>query len=258
MNGSSATGQRTGKRVAVITGASGGIGGALSQEFLRLGYNVAACDIRRPSGAHGTPGLRFFRADVGKRSEVQAAVKDMAAAWGRIDVLVNNAGIRTLMPVEEYDEAEFAEMWNTNFMGTLHMTLAALPYLKKTRGRIINMASVSGFGNILRGSTFYAVSKAAIMVFTRRLAYEVGDYGIRVNAIAPGVVKSRMSLMGKTGNEAKKLEQFYKSRTMLHSIGYPSDVAKIAAFLASDSSDYMTGQVIVADGGNYDYLSHAV
>lgn len=249
---------KAGERVVVITGASGGIGSALSQEFLTLGYRVAMCDKDSSSSYVQSSKSRFFRMDVRKRSDVRAAIKKITHLWKRIDVLVNNAGIRTLMPVEDYDETEFKTMWDTNFMGTLHVTLAALPFLKKSKGRIINMASVSGFGNVLTGSTFYAVSKAAIMVFTRRLALEVGEYGVRVNAIAPGVVKSNMSMMGKTGEEAEKLEKFYKSRTMLHSIGYPSDIAKIAAFLASDSSNYMTGQVVVADGGNYDYLSHAI
>ena len=196
--------------------------------------------------------------DVRVRPRVEAVVSDIADRWGRIDVLVNNAGIRTLMPISDFDEERFSEMWGTNFMGTLYMTLAALPFLKETKGRVINMASVSGFANTLSGSTFYAISKAAIMLLTRRLAFEVGDYGIRVNAIAPGVVKSNMSMQGKTGKAAAELEKFYRSRTMLHTVGRPQDVAKIAAFLASDSADYITGQVIVADGGNYDYLSHAV
>ena len=257
MSEASAVRPRTRGKVAVITGASGGIGSALSQEFLALGYKVAMCDRNSPPSRMQSSRSRFFRMDVRERSDVKAAIDEVARMWGRIDVLVNNAGIRTMMPIEDYDEAKFTTMWNTNFMGTLHVTLAALPFLKRTKGRVINMSSVSGFGNILAGSTFYAISKAAIMVFTRRLALEVGEYGIRVNAIAPGVVKSNMSMMGKTGKEAEKLEQFYRSRTMLHSIGYPGDIAKIAAFLASDASDYMTGQVIVADGGNYDYLSHA-
>lgn len=244
-------------KVAVVTGASGGIGRALKQEFLRLGYTVAMCDKKRTASSAQSKS-RFFEMDVRDKFGVEGTIRSIGRTLGRIDVLVNNAGIRTLMPIQEYDETRFLEMWNTNFMGTLYVTLAALPFLKKTKGRIINMASVSGFGNTLSGSTFYAISKAAIMIFTRRLAFEVGNYGIRVNAIAPGVVKSKMSMLGKTGEEAEKLERFYKSRTILHTIGHPRDIAKVAAFLASDSATYMTGQVIVVDGGNYDYLSHGV
>lgn len=245
------------RRVAVVTGASGGIGSALTREFLDLGYSVARCDRKPAPGHHGVRS-RFYSVDVRDRARVEAVIREVADRWGRVDVLVNNAGVRTLMPIPAFDEERFSEMWETNFMGTLHMTLAALPFLRETKGRIINMASVSGFANTLSGSTFYAISKAAIMILTRRLAFEVGDYGIRVNAIAPGVVKSNMSMQGKTGKEAAELEEFYRSRTMLHTVGRPRDVAKIAAFLASDSADYITGQVIVADGGNYDYLGHGV
>ena len=176
--------------------------------------------------------------------------------FGRIDVLVNNAGVRSPpMSTEEYDEGKFLEMWNTNFMGTLYMTLAALPHLKQTKGSIINISSASGFANSIVGSTFYAISKAAVIVFTKRLAIEVGKYGIRANAVAPGPIKTAMSMKGKIGEEAEKLQKLYESQSMLGILGQPEHVAGVITFLASKSADYITGQVIVPDGGKWDYLS---
>ncbi|HLI46896.1 MAG TPA: SDR family oxidoreductase [Geobacterales bacterium] len=250
--------KRTRKKVVIITGAAGGIGKAISQKFLELGYLVAMCDKRNLEYNNRDENSLFFKIDITNFADVKSMVKKIIEKWKRIDVVINNAGVRYIIPTEEYDEEKFLEMWKINFMGTLYVTLATLPYLKITKGNIINIASTSGFGNTLPGATFYAVTKAAIMVLTKRLAFEFGKYGIRVNAIAPGVIRSPMSMQGKIGEEAKKLEEFYKSRTVLGRIGEPEDIAEIVAFLASDKASYITGHILVADGGNFDYLSHSI
>jgi 3-oxoacyl-[acyl-carrier protein] reductase len=242
-------------KVVVVTGASRGIGEAVTREFLKLGARVARCSRSGKLNFPEADNSKFFEVDVSKKVEVVSAITKIMSTFGRIDVLVNNAGIRSPpMSTEEYDEGKFLEMWNTNFMGTLYMTLAALPHLKKTKGCIINMSSASGFANSVVGSTFYAVTKAAINVFTKRLAIEVGNYGIRVNAVAPGAIKTAMSMRGKTGEELRKLQELQASLTMLRMVGEPEHVAGVVTFLASKSADYITGQVIIVDGGKYDYL----
>lgn len=248
-------------KVVLITGALGGIGSATAEEFATHGARVIMNDKKEsPSALIEKYPLRvkFVKADVSRRPEVNSMVNQAAEFFGRLDILVNNAGVRYQMPAEEYDEDRFVEMWNINFMGAVYATLAALPHLKKTRGKVINISSAAAIGNDLPGSTYYAVTKAAVIIFTKRLAFELGNSGVRVNAIAPGVVKTEMSMMGKIGEEAIKLEEDYRSRTYLRMLGEPQHIAKIACFLASDSSGYMSGQVIVPDGGGRNYLTHGL
>lgn len=250
----------TGK-VVLITGALGGIGAAIAEEFATHGARIVLNDKKEGTLALAEKyprSLKFLKADISRRAEVNSMVDQAAEFFGRLDVLVNNAGVRHLMSAEEYDEQRFTEMWNINFMGVVYATLAALPHLKKSRGKVINIASAAAIGNDLPGSTYYAVTKAAVIIFTKRLAFELGRSGVRVNAIAPGVVKTQMSMMGKIGEEARKLEEDYRSKTYLGMLGEPQHIAKIAAFLASDSSGYMSGQVIVPDGGGRNYLTHGL
>lgn len=245
-------------KVVLITGAATGIGEAISREFLKHGSRLVRVSHRTPliPLADRTREVQS-RADVSKRKEVSRMIKQAVSAFGGIDVLVNNAGLMSRFAIEDYDEAKFLEMWNINFMGTLYTTLEALPHIKESKGRIINISSASGMGNTLAQSTYYAVTKAAVTAFSRRLAFEVGKYGVRVNVVAPGPVKSRITLGGMTEEDARRKRERLKRKTMLHMLGEPSHIAKVVSFLASDAADYMTGQVIVVDGGNFDYLTRS-
>ena len=145
------------------------------------------------------------------------------------------------------------EMWRTNVMGAVHCCKEAIKYMiKKRSGKIINIASIAGIGTALSGTTAYAITKSAIILLTKRLAFELGPYGITVNAIAPGMILTDMSMVNPSRIEAAK------KRSILNKVGNPKDIAKLALFLASEDSNYITGQIIVADGGRIDYLTHSL
>ncbi|ARM74818.1 glucose 1-dehydrogenase [Acidianus manzaensis] len=249
-------------KVVLVTGSSKGIGREIARYFHKYGAKVA---INYSSSEREAIKLKeelkdrveIFKADVSKRQEVHNMVKEIEEKLGKIDILVNNAGIWYLMPFEEYDEEKFNKMWEINFKGMIYTTLEVLPHMKeKGKGVIINMASNAGIGTSAPTNTFYAITKSAVIMLTKRLAFELGKYNIRVNAIAPGWIETDMTIGGKSENEIKELEEWFKTRTSLSMVGKPEYIAKAALFLAV--ADYMTGQVVVIDGGRTDNLTHSV
>jgi len=203
-------------------------------------------------------GVLAIRCDVSRRDEVRKAVEFVRDRLGDANVLVNNAGIMHLMPFEEYNEELFNRMIDVNVKGIIYTTLEFLPQLKRTKGVIINIASNAGIGTALEGTTYYAITKAAVIILTKRMAFELGKYGIRVNAIAPGWVETDMTTANRSPEEVEKVKALVRSRTMLNMTGVPEDIANVALFLASEDARYITGQTIVADGGRIDYLTHGV
>ncbi len=253
------------RKVVLVTGASRGIGRAIAKEFADEGARVAAnyhmnearaSDLKKSYGER----IELFRADVRQKDEVSSMVESVISRSGRLDILVNNAGKGGVMPIDEYNEEAFASMWETNYLGTLYSTIAALPYLKKSKGCIINIASNAGIGtDTPTGAvSLYAVTKAAVIMLTKRSAFEFGKFGIRVNAIAPGWIETDMTIGGKKQNDIQRVEDEIRARTYLGMVGEPKHISKIATFLASDGAAFITGQIIVADGGRKDNLTHSV
>ncbi|MCL7394019.1 MAG: 3-oxoacyl-ACP reductase FabG [Thaumarchaeota archaeon] len=250
-------------KVAVITGSSRGIGRAIALEFAREGAKVCINYIKSEDRARqvvdeinslGGEAL-MIRADVSKLDDVRHLVKGVIDRFGRIDILVNNAAIMLRGDFLETEDDEFYrildKMWEVNVKGVVYCCKEVAKHMVRNRyGKIINIASNAGIGTAFPGTTPYAMTKAAIIILTRRLAFELGPYGINVNAIAPGMVLTDMA--------TPEGVELAKKRSILGRVGNPEDIARLAVFLASDESSYITGQVIVADGGRIDYLTHSL
>jgi len=250
-------------KVALVTGASRGIGAAIARELRRRGARVAinynssreaAERLRRELG----DGAEVFKADVSNRQEVRRMVEDVVGTFGGLDVVVNNAGIMELMPFEQLDEARLDRMWAVNVKGPIYVTLEALPHLKKSRGVVVNVASIAGIGTALANTTYYAITKAALIALTRRLALDLAPYGIRVNAVAPSWIETDLTTRGRTREEVERAKSDIIGKTALRALAAPEDIARAVAFLASDDARLVTGQVLVVDGGRLDYLTHGV
>jgi 3-oxoacyl-[acyl-carrier protein] reductase len=247
-------------KVVMVTGGTRGIGRAIAEAFLREGAKVAITYARSDEKARELEkmGVLAIRCDVSRRDEVRKAVEFVRDRLGDANVLVNNAGIMHLMPFEEYNEELFNRMIDVNVKGIIYTTLEFLPQLKRTKGVIINIASNAGIGTAFEGTTYYAITKAAVIILTKRMAFELGKYGIRVNAIAPGWVETDMTTANRSPEEVEKVKALVRSRTMLNMTGVPEDIANVALFLASEDARYITGQTLVVDGGRIDYLTHGV
>ena len=228
-------------KVAIVTGGVHGIGRAIANAFHEAGAHVLVADIELDSA----PGLRFVRADAGSAEDIQAVIAAVAGFNGRIDVLCNNAA--WLGPGHASLEATYEEWercFQVSLMGTQRYTAAVLPYMQRQgRGSIINIASVQGLVGA-RNSAAYTSIKHAIVGFTRSVAYDYGLHNIRVNAICPGAITTRIS--PKPGDE---LHRRQISKTFLGRTGQPHEVAAAALFLASEAASYITGAAIPVDGG---------
>ena len=244
------------QRVLVTAGASG-IGREIARSFIAAGASVFVCDIDEKALAHleqEMPGVRTATCDMGKRSDIERMMRDGIAALGGLDVLVNNAGIAgPTAPVESYDPAEWDKVVTVNLTGTFDATRLAIPHLRRSAaGVIINMSSVAGrFGYANRSA--YSATKWAIIGFTKTLAIELGETGIRANAILPGAVagpRIEKVFEGRAQARAQSLEQVRAAAMATQSIKRPvdpRDIAALAVFLASDSAKSISGQVLPID-----------
>ncbi len=243
----------TGQRVAMITGASRGIGHAIAGALAEAGYDLAICGTREETiqaaaGRLGRHGVAVFASvvDVSHQAAVQSFVKETVTRFGRLDVLVNNAGITR----DNLSMRMKAEDWDaviaTNLNSVFYACQAVLrPMMKGRFGRIINISSVvAAMGN--PGQLNYCASKGGIDAMTRSLAREVGSRGITVNAVAPGFIATDMTAELDEEARARMMAQVPLGR-----LGRAEDVAALVAFLASDEAGYITGQVLHVNGGMY-------
>jgi 3-oxoacyl-[acyl-carrier protein] reductase len=239
-------------KVAVITGSARGIGRAIAEEYASNGAKVVISDIMQDKAEETANDIRAkyhvdtlaIKADVSKYEDVEILVNQTIEKFGKIDIIVNNAGITRDNLIMRMSEQEWDLVIDINLKGVFNCTKAvSRPMMKQRYGKIINITSVVGeMGN--PGQINYSASKAGVIGMTKTTAKELGSRGIRVNAIAPGFIVSEMT--DKMTDQAK--ESLMKLIPM-GELGKPADVAKAAVFLASDMADYITGQVINVCGG---------
>jgi NAD(P)-dependent dehydrogenase (short-subunit alcohol dehydrogenase family) len=239
------------KRLAIVTGAARGIGLATAEKFLTEGWRVALLDIDAETLAATYERLALTRntmaveCDVTEPEQVTAAVDAIVERFGRIDALVNNAGIADFRPILETDFAVWSRILAVNLSGPFLCTQACAPVmLKAGSGSVVNIVSISG----LRASTLraaYGTSKAGLIQLTKQQAAELGNHGIRVNAVAPGPVDTAMAKKV----HGPEIRADYHQAIPLNRYGLEEEIAEVIYFLASDKASYVNGQIVAVDGG---------
>jgi NAD(P)-dependent dehydrogenase (short-subunit alcohol dehydrogenase family) len=241
-------------QVAVITGGARGIGRACAEELSRSGAAVVILDRLLPEGRetvqaiHKTGGrATALGADLSKMPEIPRAVTEAAAAFGQIDILINNAGLYSEVPTLELTEDQWDRVMAVNLKAMVFMTQAVLPWMaRQGRGAIVNVSSLAArIGGIVTGLD-YTASKAGVVGVTRALARQCGPQGIRVNAVAPGPIATEM-----TRHWSEETRESFTSRIPLGRLGTPEDVARVVVFLAGPGAGYLTGVTIDVNGGFY-------
>ena len=235
------------KKLAIVTGAARGIGLATALMFNENGYKVAIVDndkIEIDNLPLKNKDMNTFCFDISNDYELEKMYNQILVWHNRIDVLVNNAGVADFGNIEETNFKRWNEVMKTNLNGVFLCSQKAIAHLKKTKGNIINIASISG----LRASTLrvaYGTSKAAVIQLTKQQAAELGEFGIRVNCIAPGPVKTKLAMAVHT----QDIIEAYHDSIPLNRYGTEKEIANGIYFLASEKASYITGQVLSVDGG---------
>ena len=245
---------RVPEKVALVTGASRGIGRAIALGLAEAGADVVICSRRLPDLEKVADEIKSLgrkslavSAHIGRMEEITKLVERAKEEFGRIDILVNNAGTGPSMPLMDVQEGFWDAIMNLNLKGLIFLSQAVARIMKEHGGgRIINIASVDAFKPELNGGV-YAISKAGVTMATKVMAREWAQHNIRVNAIAPGNVHTRL------GNSRWVVAPEYKEemikRTPMARVAEPEEIAGIAIYLASDASSYVTGETVVVDGG---------
>lgn len=242
---------QTDTRVALITGAAGGIGRAVAARLARAGMHVVITDLSMDAAQavattirdHGSAATAMML-DVGNASAIADFFRQFDDTLGRCDVIVNNAGIASLIPFEEIPIDVWERTFDVNLTGPLALTQHAAKRMKKRGwGRIVNIASTSGI-RAGTGRAGYGTSKAALIGLTRQMAIELAGYGITANAVAPGPIETALA-----GNHSTAAREAYLRQIPMKRYGMPDDVAAAVAFFVSDDAGYITGQTLAVDGG---------
>lgn len=230
-------------KVALVTGGSNGIGAAIVARLAGEGARVLIADRAAP--AVTSDAIRYIATDAAKSADVSAAVAAAMEHWGRLDILINNAGVGSFGATPDIDDETWDQVFAVNIRAIFQFCRAAIPVMRDGGGVIVNIASISGlFGDYGMGA--YNASKGAVLNYTRSLALECAALGIRVNALCPGLVDTAMSAAGQVREEDRA---DWQSRIPLGRPAQPAEIAAVAAFLASDDASYMTGSIVAADGG---------
>ncbi|MHC1551210.1 SDR family NAD(P)-dependent oxidoreductase [Phyllobacterium sp. K27] len=243
--------------VAVVTGASRGIGRAISVGLAEFGFDVAILDlpsqramVEETAAAVRATGRKAYihEVDVTSKPGIEATIAKILAEAGGIDVLVNNAGILKPSTLEDLSEKDWDAHFDVNAKGVLLMCQAVLPHMRgKRSGRIINIASIAGRQGVATQG-HYAATKSTVITLTRVLAQEVGMDGITVNAICPGII---LTEMGKNNLGSEEAIRHWETIASLKRLGYPEDIIGPVRFFASNQSDFVTGQALNVCGGIY-------
>ena len=246
-------------QVALVTGGGRGIGRAIARRLARKGASVcvnylthfeAAEAVAAEIVADGGQAIAVA-ADVADDAAVEGLVDRVAAAFGPVTILVNNAGLTHQRTLDTYDPEKLERMRHVNADGVIHSTRAVMNDMRRQKyGRIVNITSIAAFGTALPGDAFYAATKAEAQILTLRFAMELGPYGITVNAVAPGFIRTDTT----PDTSAKERVQESGGLAMLGRVGEPDDVANAVAFFASPESGWVTAQVLAVDGGRKDYI----
>jgi 3-oxoacyl-[acyl-carrier protein] reductase len=248
-------------KIALVTGASRGLGRAIA---LRLAQDGAAVGVNyRERAAEAEAVAQEIRSKGGKAVALQAHVADAAQVrsmverigkeLGPVDILVNNAGVLRRGDLGDFEWSGMEGMRATNVDGLVNVTRAVVDGMKQRKfGRIVNLTSVAAFGTAMAGTTFYAATKAAVSVMTRRFAMDLGPHGVTVNAVAPGFILTDMARAGRGAEEIAKVAE----KAMVKRVGQPEDIAHAVAFLCALESSFITGQILTVDGGRMDYIGH--
>ena len=237
--------------VAVVTGGGSGIGEGIAIGYAEQGASVAILDVNVEAGSHVAKTISRkggnainVGVDVTDRESCEGAVGEVREKLGVVSILVNNAGIADFGPIEECDSKQWRTVMETNLDGVFYLSQSLIPQLKKTKGSIVNIASISG----LRGSTLrvaYGTSKAAVIQLTKQQACELGEHGIRVNTVAPGPVKTKLSI----AVHSEQIIKAYHDAIPLNRYGSEREIGEVIFFLSSPKASFVTGQTVAVDGG---------
>lgn len=232
---------------AIVTGGSSGIGKAIATAFVDEGAEVVIANRTESEGAAVADelGCRFVRTDVREYEQVEELVESTVDWFGKLDVMVNNAGIASETPVEQLDLDDWRNVIRTDLDGVMHGTKAALPHLRETDGCIINTASIYGLVGG-KGAASYSAAKGAVVNFTQQVAVDYAEAGVRVNSICPGFVETPLT---EDLLESDRFYNFVLDNTPMNRPAQPEEIAPLAVFLASDGAAYMTGTNVPIDGG---------
>ncbi|MFT5176132.1 MAG: NAD(P)-dependent dehydrogenase (short-subunit alcohol dehydrogenase family) [Gammaproteobacteria bacterium] len=245
-------------QLAAITGAGSGIGRAIAIAYAREGATIALLDVNTAAAQDVAAQIResggsaaCFAVDVAQREQCAQIAKRVEAEVGPVTTLVNNAGInrRNAFTADaEMVAKDWRDIMSINLDGVFNVTQAFLAQLRATRGRIVNIGSVQSFVHMRTpNSPAYTTSKHGVLGFTRALAAELGQYGVRVNAIGPGLIETPLNASARASNP--EFVDAFMTHTPLGRTGKPEDIAGPAVFLASELSAYVTGTIVMADGG---------